>query len=144
MIRIGRGKTGVVVLGGGEASGPLYPPPIIDEGLSLSSSLFPWFSLTRLAEMFSADEAANFAYRTAIPVSCSPSLYRFTGQIRGSAVGPKGHRVLRPVRLLSHMPHPRARVRRPRRQGPGRCLDRGQVPRCHERCTYKYRTMQAF
>jgi len=38
------GNKGVVILGGGEASGPLYPPKVIDE------------------EMFSCEEAANYAY----------------------------------------------------------------------------------
>eukprot|EP00455_Lapot_gusevi_P006185 TRINITY_DN12647_c0_g1_i4.p1 TRINITY_DN12647_c0_g1~~TRINITY_DN12647_c0_g1_i4.p1 ORF type:complete len:397 (-),score=61.33 TRINITY_DN12647_c0_g1_i4:128-1318(-) len=44
MERHGYGKRGITVLGGGEASGPLYPAPIIDE------------------TMFSCEEAAAVAY----------------------------------------------------------------------------------
>eukprot|EP01098_Paradermamoeba_levis_P010987 TRINITY_DN4652_c0_g1_i1.p1 TRINITY_DN4652_c0_g1~~TRINITY_DN4652_c0_g1_i1.p1 ORF type:complete len:402 (-),score=103.02 TRINITY_DN4652_c0_g1_i1:250-1455(-) len=40
-------EEGVVVLGGGEGSGPLFPPPIIDE------------------DMFSCEEAAKFAFEEA-------------------------------------------------------------------------------
>jgi len=42
--RKGLSKKGAVFLGGGEASGPLYPPPVIDE------------------DMFSCEEAARSAY----------------------------------------------------------------------------------
>jgi len=42
-----RYNEGIVVLGGGEASGPLYPPPVIDE------------------TMFSCEEATAFAYEEA-------------------------------------------------------------------------------
>lgn len=45
--RIGRADTGVTVRSGGEGSGPLYPPPVIDE------------------DMFSCEEACTRAYRDA-------------------------------------------------------------------------------
>jgi acetyl-CoA acetyltransferase len=45
--RLGRADAGVLVRGGGEGSGPLYPPPVIDE------------------DMFSCEEACERAYREA-------------------------------------------------------------------------------
>jgi acetyl-CoA acetyltransferase len=45
--RNGRGGRGILIRGGGEGSGPLYPPPVIDE------------------DMFSCEEACQRAYREA-------------------------------------------------------------------------------
>ena len=51
-------KPGPVIVGGGEASGPLYPPRVIDD------------------ELFSCEEAANRAYAAA---SCGPQDINFFG-----------------------------------------------------------------
>lgn len=77
--RNGFGKRkGVAVLGGGEGSGPLFPPPVIDE------------------DMFTADIAADLGISlTSFPRSClfSP----FNHSIQRSTTWAQRHRLLRTV-----------------------------------------------
>lgn len=113
--RHGYGKRkGVVVLGGGEGSGPLYPPPVIDE------------------DMFTADIAAELGTPAAFYIvcvcvrarcfACACAVVRghafpdsrrwWADSVQRGADRTQRHRLLWAVRLFPHLLHPRHRSRR--------------------------------